>query len=84
MTVTMELPRTKPPGLSVNFNPRADRKLYNTLVMTAYLMDIVSPGNHWKQRLRALIEEYEVDTAQMGFPEDFKQRPIWKSALESE
>ena len=76
-TVTMELPRHKPPGLAQNFNPAEDRKLYNTLVMIAYLMDCVSPGHLWKQRLKELIERYTIDPLPMGFPQGFALRPIW-------
>jgi hypothetical protein len=45
--------------------------------MLAYLMDVISPGNQWKHRLQTLIEHYGIMTRQMGFPEDFADRPIW-------
>ncbi len=78
MTKTMELPRTKPMGLYQNFNPAQDRKLYNTLVMIAYFMDLISPNHHWKVRLKALINNHVIDTSAMGFPSNWHALPIWK------
>lgn len=82
LTLTMQLPRTKPPELTgcFDFGPdpnQAPRRIYNTLVMLAYLMDLISPGNRWKHRLKALIEHHGIRTRHMGFPEDFADRSIW-------
>jgi len=82
LTVTMELPRRKPPGMARNIEHGPDpnqppRQLYNTLVMLAYLMDVISPGHHWKHRLKCLVDRREIDTQHMGFPLDFAERPIW-------
>lgn len=78
MTKTMELPRTKPQGLHQNFNPEQDRKLYNTLVMIAYFMDLISPNHHWKTRLKALIDNHTIDTKAMGFPVGWQALPVWQ------
>ncbi len=82
LTVTMELPRRTPPGMARNIEYGPDpnqppRKLYNTLVMLAYLMDVISPGHHWKHRLKCLVDRHEIHTRHMGFPLDFAERPIW-------
>ncbi|WP_260843131.1 Abi family protein [Sedimenticola selenatireducens] len=79
MTKTMELPRTKPKGLSANFDHQQERKLYNTLVMIAYFMDMISPDHHWKKRLFHLLEEHKIDARAMGFPTDWQSRSIWQS-----
>lgn len=78
MTKTMELPRTKPRELNANFNSNETRKLYNTLVMLAFFMDVISPGHHWKIRLNELIDTHVIDTSAMGFPDDWRERPIWR------
>lgn len=78
MTKTMELPRTKPQGLHQNFNLGQDRKLYNTLVMITYFMDLISPNHHWKTRLKALINNHAIDTKAMGFPISWQALPIWQ------
>lgn len=85
LTVTMELPRSKPQALVANIEHgpdpnQAPRRLYNTLVMLAYLMDVISPRHHWKHRLKCLINQHGIDTRQMGFPTDFAQRPLWVDA----
>lgn len=80
MTKTMELPRTKPRELHRNFNldPEQERKLYNTLVMIAYFMDMISPHHHWKARLKELIGNHTIDTQAMGFPENWQFLSLWK------
>lgn len=76
-TVTMQLPRKKPQALISSFNPTQPRRVYNTLVMLAGLLEVVSPGNHWRQRLVKLLSSHKVDVRAMGFPEDWRQRPVW-------
>ncbi|WP_435102645.1 Abi family protein [Arhodomonas sp. AD133] len=78
LTVTMELPRKKPPGLAENFHQQEPRKIYNTVTMLAYLLDRISPNHSWKRRLLALLDEHGIDPAQMGFPRDFRDRPLWR------
>lgn len=77
LTVTMPLPRTKPAGLKQNMNLSQPRNIYNTLVMLAYLLANISPGNHWNQRLLDLLHRHHIETAKMGFPHGWCQLPIW-------
>jgi abortive infection bacteriophage resistance protein len=82
-TKTPMLPRKGPADLtnSLFVLPDTDRrlrKLYNTLVMTVHLMDVINPGHHWKQRLKDLIANHNIDTSKMGFPTDWKNKPIWQ------
>lgn len=77
LTKLMPLPRTKPTGLRDNMTDGEDRKIYNSLVMIAYLMDVINPGHHWKQNLKVLLAEHNIETEKMGFPEDWMSRPIW-------
>ncbi len=81
-TKTPMLPRRGPADLtnSLFVLPDTDRrlrKLYNTLVMTTHLMDVINPGHHWKQRLKDMITNHNIDTSKMGFPADWKNKPIW-------
>ena len=78
LTVTMQLPRTKPSELVSNFNSSQDRRIYNTLVMLAWFLDRISPDHHWKTRLQDLINRHGIDPVLMGFPKDYKQRFIWR------
>lgn len=60
--------------------PDADRrirKLYNTFAILAYLMTIICGENHWAGKLVALIDKHKIDPAKMGFPNDWKVKPLW-------
>ena len=79
-SLQMRLPAKKPPDLLANFNAQDNRRLYNTLVMLSYLFDQFSPGSSWQQRVIDLIKNNpQINPANMGFPADWKQRPIWKN-----
>jgi len=54
------------------------RKLYNTYVVLAYLMNKICGVNHWKDSLMGLINQHQIDTQKMGFPPDWKSRAIWQ------
>jgi len=76
-TFTMKFPTNGDPKLLQSFNSNKPKQLYNTLVMCAYLMDIISPNNHWKIKLKKLIENHDINVGDMGFPTDWLERPIW-------
>lgn len=78
----MKLPEVGPSNLinSILRLPHNDRnlkKLYNTLTIMLYLMDIIAPGHHWKTRLKDLINTHAIDPTRMGFPADWETRPLW-------
>ena len=78
MTIGMKLP-ARPECLGEAFNPSLPKRLYNTLVMLAYMMDRISPASCWRASLLALLEEHPaVDLAAMGFPGDWRQSAIWE------
>lgn len=73
-----KLPRKRPADLQASFNQMDGKRLYNTLVMLAYLMDSINQ-NTWKQRLANLFVKHPQVRAQaMGFPDDWQARPIWR------
>jgi abortive infection bacteriophage resistance protein len=76
-TITMKLPTNGAPELLQSFNKDNTKQLYNTLVMCAYFMDLISPHNRWKSKLKTLIEAHDIDVADMGFPTDWLKRSIW-------
>jgi abortive infection bacteriophage resistance protein len=76
--ITWKLPSKKPATLFQNFNTLNGKRLYNTLVMLTYLMDCINPHS-WKQRLGALFTKHsEVPAFSIGFPDDWRDRPIWR------
>lgn len=77
-TFTMKLPTNGDNVLLNSFSERT-KQLHNTLVMCAYFMDLICPNHHWKQKLVSLIDNYDVDVTEMGFPENWKELPIWES-----
>ncbi|MBL8288001.1 MAG: Abi family protein [Rubrivivax sp.] len=77
LTLTFKLPR-RPAPLAAAMNPRADRRLYNTLATMQYLMARISPGHSWTARLFDLLDQHpDVSGSEMGFPEDWRQREVW-------
>lgn len=79
LSLKMQIPGKKPAGLSAQFNPAQDRRLYNTLTMLAYLMSVISPASSWRQKLKALIQATpQIGVADMGFPTGWEQLAIWQ------
>ncbi len=83
LTFTMTIPRT-PTSLVTMFNPKDDRRVYNTLVMLGYLLRLISPGTSWPKRMRQLIEtDQAIDPVAMGFPENWQTLTLWKTTNET-
>lgn len=75
---TARQPRRDPKIVVDGLSAGSQKKLYNTLVMLAYLMDKLCPDHEWKKRLRDLILHHRIPIDQMGFPSDWQARAIWK------
>jgi abortive infection bacteriophage resistance protein len=75
---TFKLPRQRPQILLSSFNPKEPRRIYNTLVMLHYLMNIIAPNHHWYQRLLDMLTRHHIEPTRMGFPNDWKMRAIWR------
>lgn len=72
-----KMPR-HPAHLSASLNPTQPKRLYNTLVILEYLMNQISPDHRWKARLIKLFEGHPgAMPALMGFPDDWRRRPVW-------
>ncbi|MFP4295093.1 MAG: Abi family protein [Halothiobacillaceae bacterium] len=82
LTITMKLPNRKPAAVAEVVNRATPRKIYNTLAMLAYLLDIISPGHQWRRRIGKLLTRHDVDTRQLGFPADWSARPFWTEAAQ--
>lgn len=86
LTFTVQLPRKKPDGLSLNFyidpseRNSKTRKIYNSLVLLVYMTLRVEPNGSWPKRLLAHLNTLEPTLIPaMGFPGDWKTRSIWKN-----
>lgn len=78
LTITMSLPRTRPQEFVENVNRDRPRNIYNTLAALGYLLEIVSPGNTWRSKVLQLLEGFAIDPHEMGFPEDYRARTLWR------
>ncbi len=85
LTFTVRLPRNKPQGLAKNFfiDPKEAkskvRKIYNTLVLLIYMTQQIEPGGTWPRRLLEHLNTLDPSLIPaMGFPTDWRTRPIWK------
>ena len=55
-------------------------RFYAQAVMTEVLLKVVSPDTRWGQRLADLLAEHpKVDARRLGFPDDWRQRPLWQA-----
>lgn len=77
LTITPQLPRSKPHALVPEFVP-GSRRLYNTLVILVHMMDAMAPGHHWRKRLKDLLAAHHVNLTAMDFPADWAARAIWQ------
>lgn len=88
--VKFKLPRKKPKNLWENFHhepagqkdqgEKQERHIYNTLVLLIHLMRCIDAGCDWPNRLhRHLLSLNAALFSHMGFPDDWAERPIWKS-----
>lgn len=78
-TIGMKLP-AKPDWLGATFNQAQPKRLYNTLVMLAYMLDTISPMSRWRMNLLDLMDEHSaVNQTEMGFSTGWRSSAIWKA-----
>ena len=57
-----------------------EHRLYGTLVMLDYLLAFAAPEMQWRERVVGLLDGCPLaDTSRMGFPEDWRTRPAWRT-----
>ncbi len=57
----------------------ATHKIYIPLSGMLYILNIISPGHEWKQRLKQLFLRYPTISAlEMGFPANWEKEPLWQ------
>lgn len=77
-TVIPKLSKSRSVSIIDQFIPES-RKIYNTLVILLYFMDIISPQHNWRTRLKELINKHSIPVNQMGFPTDWTEKNIWNN-----
>ncbi|CUX06961.1 Abi family protein [Agrobacterium fabacearum S56] len=77
ITVKMIVPKS-PSSLKLAMNQNIQGRLYNTLAVLGYLMEVVAPGNQWRQHLSDLMNSCPLaDENAMGFPGNWKNLSAW-------
>lgn len=77
ITVKMIVPKS-PASLKLAMNQNVQGRLYNTLAVLGYLMDVVAPGNQWRQHLLELMNSCPLaDENAMGCPQNWKNLSAW-------
>ena len=55
------------------------RKIYNSLIILLYLVDIISPKDLFRDKLKDLLLENRQNLLQMGFPDDWENKLVWQA-----
>jgi len=54
-------------------------RIFGVLTILHYFLTIIAPQSKWKSRLYTLLNEYpEISRWSMGFPDNWKESPLWK------
>lgn len=78
MVVTAPVPAA-PDELRDTVEPAADRRIYNSLAIMLHIMRVIAPSADWPTKLTDLLDNHPTgDLAAMGFPANWKQRPLWQ------
>lgn len=75
LTITPMRPAKGPDGLVGAFSE--SRRLYNTLIILLYWMDIIAPSHSWRDRLKKLLRDCPNNLGNMGFPKDWANHSLW-------
>lgn len=80
-TITVSLPTSQPSVIipALNIASSAARKIYNSLVLLAHIMETVSTAHDWKERLKLhLLTLNRPDHYEMGFPTNLQNLAFWQ------
>lgn len=60
---------------------KPSRNLYNTLVLLAACLNNISDDARWRHQVITLLDEFPVaKPSAMGFPTNWRERPLWAAA----
>jgi abortive infection bacteriophage resistance protein len=80
VAIRFQLPRKHPAALIESLSPDEAASTYNTLVIVGWLVASVSPEQTWVARVADHVDSHGPARAVMGFPGDFRRRPVWQGA----
>jgi len=76
-TFTSRIDIREPIIFSKSLNKRTPKKIYNILVFIQYMLIQIEPQFNFKEKLDALINNYQIETFRMGFPNNWQNLPLW-------
>jgi len=57
----------------------SQNRIFGVLTIFHYLLKTIAPQSNWKARLCSLLDEYpDISRWSMGFPDNWKESPLWK------
>lgn len=72
--------RMNRPWISIPVN---QRKVYFSLCIIKYFLNIISPNNNMKAKIDALLSAYpSIDINAMGFPQGWEAEPLWNTPVD--
>ena len=77
LRIPIKLPKVTDRTWLISSNLSND-KIYVVLAVIAYFLDIITPNNTFRNKLKDLLAKYpNIDVTAMGFPVDWKNEPFW-------
>ncbi|RLD01563.1 MAG: DNA-binding protein [Chloroflexi bacterium] len=56
-----------------------NQRIFAILTILNYLLSYITPNTNWQGRLENLLKDYkEIPLISMGFPQNWKEHPLWK------
>ena len=88
LTTGLKIPNTlgSDPETAKAFNRQVRDKVYNAIVMTAHLMEVITPHGYWPERfleLKNADAQKFVPEVDMGFPANWADHGIWRRHLQA-
>jgi abortive infection bacteriophage resistance protein len=67
------------PNIQDPKNPfKTNTRVYYLLSMVVYLMDVINPNHHVKEKFFDLMTNYPmIDIKSLGFPANWEKEPFW-------
>lgn len=78
--IRFQLPRKHPADLVRSLSSDEAASTCNTLVIIGWLVAKVSPDQTWTARVADHVDGHGPAGKVMGFPADFRDRPVWRPA----
>ncbi|MEA3554681.1 MAG: Abi family protein [Campylobacterota bacterium] len=56
-----------PNKLYSKFNIQKNKYIYNTIIMTNFILQVIDNGNNWLEKINNIIDKYNIEKERMGF-----------------